>query len=85
MRPRIWPNRRRVKGLWYGLARRTSMKTLLLLVLILTAMGGCVVTAVSYPYDYGYDRYGYGYPYDRPGYSYNYGYYRNRYYGRQAP
>ena len=63
------------------------MKTLLLIVLVLTVLGGCVVTPVGpgYPYGYGYDRYGYGYPYDAPGYSYHYGYYRNRSYWRQAP
>ena len=63
------------------------MKTLLLIVLVLTALGGCVVVPVgpAYNYDYGYDRYGYAYPYGSPGYPYHYGYYRNRYYWRQAP
>ena len=54
------------------------MKTLLLIVLALSALGGCVVVPAG-P-DYGYSAYPFaysGYPY-RP-------YYRQRYYWRQAP
>ena len=58
------------------------MKTFLLIVLIASALAGCIVAPV-YPDSYGYDRYGYAYPYAYPGYGY--GYYRNRYYGRQSP
>lgn len=67
------------------------MKTLLLIVLVLTALGGCVVAPAGPDYgyyDYRYDRYGYAYPYAYPGYRYPYGYgpyYRRGYYWRQAP
>jgi len=69
------------------------MKTMLLIVLVLTALAGCVVVPAGpdygyyarEPYSYAYP-YGYGYPYAyaHPGYPYRYGYYR-RYYWRQAP
>lgn len=65
------------------------MKILLLIVVVLTALGGCVVAPVGPDYgyyDYRYDRYGYAYPYAYPGYPYRYGpYYRRGYYWRQAP
>ena len=62
------------------------MKLLLVIVLVASALAGCVV-APAYPgyYGYGYDRYGYAYPYAYPGYPYGHGYYRHRYYWRQSP
>jgi hypothetical protein len=66
------------------------MKTLVLILLVAAALGGCVVAPVGPDYGYAYDyRYGYGYPYAYGGYYpyyYGYGpYYRHRYYWRQAP
>jgi hypothetical protein len=56
------------------------MKTLLLILLVLTVLTGCVVVPAG-P-DYGY---GSAYPYAYPGYPYHYGYYRHGYWWRQAP
>jgi hypothetical protein len=64
------------------------MKTLLLIVLVVAALGGCIVAPAGPDYyGYGYDRYGYGYSYGYAylGYPYRHGYYRQRYYWRQAP
>ncbi len=61
------------------------MKLLLVIVLVASALAGCVVAPVYPGYSYGYDRYGYGYPYAYPGYPYRYGYYRHGYYWRQSP
>ena len=61
------------------------MKTVLLILLALTALAGCIVAPAGPDYSYGY---GYGhydaYPYASPGYPHH-GYYRQRYYRWQAP
>jgi hypothetical protein len=54
--------------------KENVMKTLLLIVLALTALAGCVVVPAGPDYGYAY-----------PGYPYHHGYYRHEYYWRQTP
>ena len=60
------------------------MKTVLLILLALTALAGCIVVPAGPDHSYGHGYYGDPYPHAYPGYPYH-GYYRQRYYRWQSP